>query len=177
MRPGKRLGFLLVSEPDARRTVESSCRMASTTAWGRSMRALRSRNYWLFFTGQSVSLIGTWMTHWPNFLEAELVAKFRMAGHPGLERGSPQRGVIIARGIVHPHGFPFCIQLYLSDWYRNPRSGVATLRMEWLLALVFRYRRRRDHRTEVGSLVYFFASDEAGAITGPAFSIDGGTLA
>jgi len=30
---------------------------------------------------------------------------------------------------------------------------------------------------EVGSLVYFFASDEAVAITGPAFPIDGGTLA
>jgi len=36
--------------------------MATTIAWGRSMRALRSRNYRLFFAGQSVSLIGTWMT-------------------------------------------------------------------------------------------------------------------
>jgi MFS family permease len=36
--------------------------MSSTTAWGSSLRALRSRNYRLFFAGQSVSLIGTWMT-------------------------------------------------------------------------------------------------------------------
>ena len=36
--------------------------MSSTIAWGRSLRALRSRNYRLFFAGQSVSLIGTWMT-------------------------------------------------------------------------------------------------------------------
>ena len=36
--------------------------MASTIAWGGSLRALRSRNYRLFFAGQSVSLIGTWMT-------------------------------------------------------------------------------------------------------------------
>lgn len=36
--------------------------MAATIAWGRSLRALRSRNYRLFFAGQSVSLIGTWMT-------------------------------------------------------------------------------------------------------------------
>lgn len=36
--------------------------MASTVAWGRTLRALRSRNYRLFFAGQSVSLIGTWMT-------------------------------------------------------------------------------------------------------------------
>jgi MFS family permease len=36
--------------------------MASTITWGRTLRALRSRNYRLFFAGQSVSLIGTWMT-------------------------------------------------------------------------------------------------------------------
>ena len=36
--------------------------MSSTVAWGSSLRALRSRNYRLFFAGQSVSLIGTWMT-------------------------------------------------------------------------------------------------------------------
>ena len=30
--------------------------------WGFAVRALRSRNYRLFFTGQSISLIGTWMT-------------------------------------------------------------------------------------------------------------------
>ena len=31
-------------------------------SWKFALRALRSRNYRLFFTGQSVSLIGTWMT-------------------------------------------------------------------------------------------------------------------
>ena len=36
--------------------------MAATIAWGRTLRALRSRNYRLFFAGQSVSLVGTWMT-------------------------------------------------------------------------------------------------------------------
>src|SRR5512143_3175893 len=36
--------------------------MAASIAWGRSLRALNSRNYRLFFAGQSVSLIGTWMT-------------------------------------------------------------------------------------------------------------------
>ncbi|HUI79142.1 MAG TPA: MFS transporter, partial [Bryobacteraceae bacterium] len=30
--------------------------------WGFAVRALRSRNYRLFFGGQSISLIGTWMT-------------------------------------------------------------------------------------------------------------------
>jgi MFS family permease len=30
--------------------------------WATTLRALRSRNYRLFFTGQTVSLIGTWMT-------------------------------------------------------------------------------------------------------------------
>ena len=32
------------------------------TRWGLGYRALRSRNYRLFFSGQSISLIGTWMT-------------------------------------------------------------------------------------------------------------------
>jgi MFS family permease len=36
--------------------------MSATFAWGRSVRALRSRNFRLFFAGQSISLIGTWMT-------------------------------------------------------------------------------------------------------------------
>jgi hypothetical protein len=70
--------------------------------------------------------------------------------------------------------------------------------MQWLLALVFRCMRRRDDRSLAfftppllgdkvsGNLeysllrrtrLYFFASDEVGAITGQAFSIDGGTLA
>jgi MFS family permease len=35
---------------------------ASGGNWVFALRALRSRNYRLFFTGQSVSLIGTWMT-------------------------------------------------------------------------------------------------------------------
>jgi MFS family permease len=34
----------------------------SDTGWKFALRALRSRNYRLFFTGQTVSLIGTWMT-------------------------------------------------------------------------------------------------------------------
>ena len=32
------------------------------SGWRFALRALRSRNYRLFFGGQSVSLIGTWMT-------------------------------------------------------------------------------------------------------------------
>lgn len=34
----------------------------STSAWRFALRALKYRNYRLFFSGQSVSLIGTWMT-------------------------------------------------------------------------------------------------------------------
>ena len=32
------------------------------SSWGLAVRALKSRNYRLFFGGQSISLIGTWMT-------------------------------------------------------------------------------------------------------------------
>jgi len=35
---------------------------SATRNWMFALRALRSRNYRLFFTGQSISLIGTWMT-------------------------------------------------------------------------------------------------------------------
>ncbi len=35
---------------------------STPTGWRFALRALRSRNYRLFFAGQSVSLIGTWMT-------------------------------------------------------------------------------------------------------------------
>src|SRR3954453_14443093 len=34
----------------------------NVTNWKFVVRALRSRNYRLFFSGQSISLIGTWMT-------------------------------------------------------------------------------------------------------------------
>lgn len=36
--------------------------MAASPGWRTAVRALRSRNYRLFFSGQSISLIGTWMT-------------------------------------------------------------------------------------------------------------------
>ena len=36
--------------------------MPQSLDWGFALRALKSRNYRLFFGGQSVSLIGTWMT-------------------------------------------------------------------------------------------------------------------
>jgi len=35
---------------------------AGGSDWRFAIRALRHRNYLLFFTGQTVSLIGTWMT-------------------------------------------------------------------------------------------------------------------
>src|SRR5580658_6264829 len=40
----------------------SSPTAAEASPWGFAVRALRHRNYRLFFSGQSVSLIGTWMT-------------------------------------------------------------------------------------------------------------------
>ncbi len=36
--------------------------MPDTATWRFAIRALRSRNYRLFFSGQTVSLVGTWMT-------------------------------------------------------------------------------------------------------------------
>ncbi len=36
--------------------------MSAAADWSFALRALRSRNYRLFFAGQSISLVGTWMT-------------------------------------------------------------------------------------------------------------------
>jgi len=47
--------------PPANSTPGTTSRAHGAT-WKFALRALRSRNYRLFFTGQTVSLIGTWMT-------------------------------------------------------------------------------------------------------------------
>jgi MFS family permease len=47
--------------PPANSTSRAASRAEGAT-WKFALRALRSRNYRLFFTGQTVSLIGTWMT-------------------------------------------------------------------------------------------------------------------
>src|SRR6185312_14244268 len=46
--------------PESLRTMPSHNRGAR--GWGNATRALGHRNYRLFFGGQSISLIGTWMT-------------------------------------------------------------------------------------------------------------------
>src|SRR5450432_4365006 len=43
-------------------TQPSSSRKVPTGGWRFALRALAHRNYRLFFSGQSISLIGTWMT-------------------------------------------------------------------------------------------------------------------
>jgi MFS family permease len=48
-----------LNSPQSRPAIRSR---AQGESWKFAIRALRSRNYRLFFTGQSVSLIGTWMT-------------------------------------------------------------------------------------------------------------------
>jgi MFS family permease len=48
-----------LNSPSSRPAIRSR---AEGESWKFALRALRSRNYRLFFTGQSVSLIGTWMT-------------------------------------------------------------------------------------------------------------------
>src|SRR5512140_2396463 len=50
-----------MSEP-AHSDPENPEKDTGASRWQFAIRALRSRNYRLFFGGQSVSLIGTWMT-------------------------------------------------------------------------------------------------------------------
>src|SRR5579864_4528360 len=58
--------------PDALPPTSSS---GLNSRWPESLRALRHRNYQLFFTGQLISLIGTWMD---QVAEAWLV--YRLTG-------------------------------------------------------------------------------------------------
>jgi len=48
--------------PSRQLTAPTSTAEPEASAWAFAVRALRHRNYRLFFGGQSVSLIGTWMT-------------------------------------------------------------------------------------------------------------------
>ena len=57
--------------------------------WGLAVRALKSRNYRLFFGGQSISLIGTWMT---RIATSWLVYRLTgFGGAAGRGRDSPAR--------------------------------------------------------------------------------------
>jgi hypothetical protein len=46
----------------SRRNLSATKDAAGRSDWRFAIRALRHRNYLLFFSGQTVSLIGTWMT-------------------------------------------------------------------------------------------------------------------
>ncbi len=56
----RKVGLLAVAWPSARHPPASH--NAARSDWKFAIRALRHRNYLLFFSGQTVSLIGTWMT-------------------------------------------------------------------------------------------------------------------
>lgn len=53
---------IVIFHLDPRRSLPVGCAVVSGEELGTLGRALRHRNYRLFFTGQSISLIGTWMT-------------------------------------------------------------------------------------------------------------------
>ncbi|MGH9629435.1 MAG: MFS transporter, partial [Bryobacteraceae bacterium] len=78
------------------------------TNWTFAVRALRSRNYRLFFTGQSVSLIGTWMTRvatgWLVYRltgDAVLLGIVSFAGQAPAFFLAPLAGVLVDRWDRH----------------------------------------------------------------------------
>ncbi len=48
-------------EPYPEATAEIETKLASSSRWATTLRALRHRNFQLFFSGQMISLVGTWM--------------------------------------------------------------------------------------------------------------------
>ncbi len=84
------------------------------TGWGFALRALRSRNYRLFFGGQSISLIGTWMT---RIATSWLV--YRLTGSPVL------LGVVSFAGQVPLFFLAPLAGVWVDRWDRH-RTLVAT---------------------------------------------------
>ncbi|HLH38178.1 MAG TPA: MFS transporter, partial [Bryobacteraceae bacterium] len=61
--PGSRIERMMSLDSVKNQFVRAATgKSSSATSFARIWRALRHRNFRLFFTGQSISLIGTWMT-------------------------------------------------------------------------------------------------------------------
>ena len=61
--PGSRIERMMSLDSVKNQFVRAATgKSSSATSFARTWRALRHRNFRLFFTGQSISLIGTWMT-------------------------------------------------------------------------------------------------------------------
>src|SRR4051812_26971729 len=80
----------------------------NVTNWTFVVRALRSRNYRLFFSGQSISLIGTWMTRvatgWLVYRLTGSAGLLGAGGFAGEAPGfflSPLAGVLVDRWDRH----------------------------------------------------------------------------
>src|ERR687885_1801360 len=71
------------------------------TAWQRTFSALRHRNYRLWFMGQLVSLVGTWMQITAqSFLVFQLTHSTAYLGYVGLASGLPSWLFMLYGGVV-----------------------------------------------------------------------------
>lgn len=85
-----------------------------TAVWGRAFRALRHRNYRLFFAGQIVSLVGTWMTS-----TATVWLVYRLTGSPLL------LGVVGFAGQIPAAVLTPVAGVYIDSWNKH-RVLIAT---------------------------------------------------
>ncbi|MCW5854246.1 MAG: MFS transporter [Anaerolineae bacterium] len=73
----------------------------SPSAWGRTFAALQYPNYRLWFTGQLVSLVGTWMqTTAQGFLVFELTRSPAYLGYVGFAAGAPSLLLMLFGGVI-----------------------------------------------------------------------------
>ncbi len=74
---------------------------APPTAWGRTFAALQYPNYRLWFMGQLVSLVGTWMqTTAQGFLVFELTRSPAYLGYVGFAAGAPSLLLMLFGGVI-----------------------------------------------------------------------------
>src|SRR3954468_8788812 len=79
------------------------------------LRALRYRNYRLFFFGQGVSLIGTWLT---TTATAWLVLQLARNSHGGVEEGTAQ-GLIRFAGQIPMFLIAPVAGVLVDRWHRH----------------------------------------------------------
>lgn len=75
--------------------------MTRSSAWGRTFAALRHRNYRLWFFGQLVSMIGTWMQITAqSFLIFQLTHSTAYLGYVGFANGLPSWLFMLYGGVI-----------------------------------------------------------------------------
>jgi MFS family permease len=95
-------GSVPTTEPaELAQEVASPLAQAPPTVWQRTFAALRHRNYRLWFQGQLVSMVGTWMqVTAQGFLVFQLTHSTVYLGYVGFAAGVPSLLFMLFGGVI-----------------------------------------------------------------------------